>query len=189
MPSKADSYILYGNHCELKWSLNHLYQYLYCWNAPEPTILDSPSLTPEPTYTGVQPFPDPSPSQTFPLPEPSVLPSATLQPTPIVPSEIIPPIIEPTSNSITQDVNYVTLDNGVKLTKKEAIEVILLQNTSNLVKKIFTNPKEAFKALGSVGKDMPPKKRKKAQQVVFPVIIVSSVVTSTNNLLIRRRVK
>lgn len=151
---------------------------------------DNPSQTPEPTHAPVEPSPYPSPSQSSLLPEPSVLPSVTLLPTPIVPSETIPPIIEPTiSSSIAQEVNYVTLDNGVELTEEEATQVVLLQSASNLAKKIFTNPKEAFKALGSIGKDMPPEKRKKAQQVVFPVVIVSSIVTSANNLLIRGRVR
>lgn len=180
--------------CEPKWSWDRSFWYWYCWNTPEPIHYtpssDSPTPTPEPTYTEVQPSPDPSPSLSSLSAEPSVLPSETQPPKIIVPSETIPPIIvEPSLSSIPQDVNYVTLDNGVELTKEEAQNVELLQNTSALVSAILVNPGKALKALGSIGKDMSPKKRKKAQEVVFPVVIVSSVISSTSNLLTRGRVK
>lgn len=173
-------YDIYG---KVKWYS------IYCEEVDRPSS-DSPSPTPEPTYTEVEPSPNPSPSQSFFSPEPSVLPSETSQPKIVVPSESNPPIIEPVvSPSITQDVNYVTLKNGVVLEEETAIAVALLQNPSELLKKVFTNPVQTLKALGSVGADLPPKKRKKAQQITFPVVIVGSIVSSTTNVLIRGRAK
>jgi len=148
-----------------------------------PTISDSP-IDPEPEYTEYTLSPDPSPSQSFLSPEPSVLPSVTSLPTLTVPSE--PPSSIPI---VTQDVNLVTLENGVELNKKDAENVEILQSPEQLAALIVINPIKALKVLSSVGKDLPPKKRKQTQQVVFPTIIVSSVIGNTTSMLIKRRVK
>ena len=145
-------------------------------------IYDSPTA-PETEYTEYTLFPDPSPTQTISYPEPSALPNMTLLPTPIVPSNTSPLNQD---ISIAHPMNYVTLKNGVKLTENDVKNIKILKSPKELIKKVFTNPKEAIKAIASVGKDLPPEKRKETQQVVFPTIIVSSVIGNATNMLIRR---
>ena len=87
----------------------------------------------------------------------------------IVPEEVIPP--EETKDDI------VVLDNGVQLTQEQAVAVALLQDPAALLQELFTNPAEAFAALGQVGADMSPEVREQSKKVVISAVIAGNIAT------------
>jgi hypothetical protein len=72
----------------------------------------------------------------------------------------------------------VELDNGVVITAEVAVQVELLQNPSEFVSELFTDPAAAFAALGSVGADMTPEVRAKSEKVVIAAVIAGNIATT-----------
>jgi hypothetical protein len=72
----------------------------------------------------------------------------------------------------------VELDNGVVITAEVAVQVELLQNPSEFVSELFTNPTAAFAALGNVGADMTPEVRAKSEKVVIAAVIAGNIATT-----------
>jgi len=101
-----------------------------------------------------------------PLPQPSVEPEPTFVPE-IAP--VTPIVSEP----------MVTLDNGVVLTEEEAVAIVLLQNPTELLAELFTDPGAVLTALGSVGADMTPEVREKSEKVVVSAIIAGGIATQS----------
>jgi hypothetical protein len=57
--------------------------------------------------------------------------------------------------------------------------VVLLQNPTELLKELFTDPGAVFSALGSVGADMTPEEREKSEKVVVSAIIAGGIATQS----------
>ena len=116
-------------------------------------------------------------------PEIQVQPEPTPEPSP-------QPSAEPAPNS-QPDTAYepptVTLDNGVILTQEVAAQVELLQNPSELLSELFTNPGAALAALGAVGADMSPEAREKSKKAVVQAVVVGSIVTQAAGAAAYRR--
>jgi len=72
----------------------------------------------------------------------------------------------------------VELDNGVVITAEVAVQVELLQNPSEFVSELFTNPAAALAALGNVGADMTPEVREKSEKVVIAAVIAGNIATT-----------
>jgi hypothetical protein len=72
----------------------------------------------------------------------------------------------------------VELDNGVVITAEVAVQVELLQNPSEFVSELFTDPGAALAALGNVGADMTPEVRAKSEKVVIAAVIAGNIATT-----------
>jgi hypothetical protein len=73
----------------------------------------------------------------------------------------------------------VELDNGVVLTAEIIVALQLLDDPTQLLSAIFTNPAEAFKALSNVGADMSPEVRKKAKKTILASVIAGGIATQS----------
>ena len=153
---------------------------------PEP-VEPEPESKPEPEPTPVEPEPEPELEESSPDPEPAPEPEVPEVPEEVVPlpveevDDIVvvtpPTTVEPVPNPVPVHTETITLDNGVVLTKEEAIAVALLQNPGELLQELFTNPAAAFAALGSVGADMSPEVREKAEEIVIATVLVGNIAT------------
>lgn len=119
----------------------------------EEPVVEEPSLPLEP-----EPEPEPEPVE------------------PEVPEETLPTEPEPMPESHEESV---TLDNGVVLTAQEAVSVALLQNPTELLQELFTNPGAALAALGSVGADMTEEEREESEKVIVAAVIVGQIATQS----------
>lgn len=104
-----------------------------------------------------------------PLPEPVAVPAPTSQP------------------DIAYESPVVVLANGVILTQEVAEQIELLQNPSELLSELFTNPAAVFAALGSVGADMSPEARQKSKDAVVQAVVVGSIITQAAGAAAYRR--
>jgi hypothetical protein len=64
--------------------------------------------------------------------------------------------------------------NEVIITADVAAALVLLENPSELIGAIFSDPGEALQALGSIGADMSPEERKEAEQMVVAAVIATN---------------
>lgn len=64
--------------------------------------------------------------------------------------------------------------NEVIITADVAAALVLLENPSELVGAIFSDPREALQALGSIGADMSPEEREEAEKMVVAAVIAGS---------------
>jgi hypothetical protein len=170
---------------------------------PVPVVVEEPISTEQEAPLEGQPLEEqPVVEEQQPVEEPSELPAEeetneTPVEEPVIqePSEPTPeplplPVAEP-EPVIQPDVAYepptVTLDNGVILTQEVAEQVALLQNPSELLSELFTNPAAVFAALGSVGADMSPQARQKSKDAVVQAVVVGSIVTQAAGAAAYRR--
>ena len=151
-------------------------------DTPEPDIVDPPILEPE-----IDPLPTPTP-------EPEIEP----EPEPIVPSEPEEePVIEPEPEEVETPVEEtevvvldedtdlselapetpVQLENGVILTAEVVVALQLLENPTELLSAIFTDPSQAVTALLNIGADMSPEVREESEKIVLSAIIASGIAT------------
>lgn len=98
-----------------------------------------------------------------------------IQPSP-EPSAIPAPAFQPDKS---QTPPTVTLDNGVTLTQEVAEQMELLQNPSELVTELLTNPAAVLSALSNIGADMSPEARVKSKKVVISAVIAGNIATQT----------
>ena len=145
--------------------------------APEPNPVADPPPAPAAT-------PDPIPA---PDPVASPAPAPPIDPAPVAP---VPapanPISDPSPAPISiLDVNVETLppetpvelENGVILTAEVVVALQLLENPTELLGAIFTDPGEVFTALSNIGADMSPEVREKSEKVVISAIIAGGIAT------------
>lgn len=64
--------------------------------------------------------------------------------------------------------------NEVIITADVAAALVLLENPSELIGAIFSDPGEALKALGNIGADMSPQEREEAQKMVVAAVIAGN---------------
>jgi hypothetical protein len=64
--------------------------------------------------------------------------------------------------------------NEVIITADVAAALVLLENPSELVGAIFSDPGEALQALGSIGADMSPEEREEAEKMVVAAVIAGN---------------
>jgi hypothetical protein len=64
--------------------------------------------------------------------------------------------------------------NQVIITADVAAALVLLENPSELIGAIFSNPGEALQALGNIGADMSPQEREEAQKMVVAAVIAGN---------------
>ena len=64
--------------------------------------------------------------------------------------------------------------NEVIITADVAAALVLLENPSELVGAIFSDPGQALQALGSIGADMSPQEREEAQKMVVAAVIAGN---------------
>ena len=76
---------------------------------------------------------------------------------------------EQTPVEVRQDEN----GNEVIITADVAAALVLLENPSELVGAIFSDPGEALQALGSIGADMSPEERKEATDMVVATVVAA----------------
>jgi hypothetical protein len=173
---------------------------------PEPEVVEPVVPRPEPVIIfPVLPTPEPEPVlPEEPIEEPTVEepvveepvveePSLPLEPEPEpepepvepdVPEETLPVEPEPTPESHEESV---TLDNGVVITAEEAVAVALLQNPSELLATVFTDPMAALAALSQVGADMSPETRERSEEVVVAAVIVGNIASAASAAAYRRK--
>lgn len=149
--------------------------------APEPTTPpeEAPQPPAEEVPAPVTPEPEPeSPSIPDPAPEPE--PEAPVVVEPVEESTPLePPVVS------VEDVNLeslapntpVQLGNGVVVTAQVAMAVEMLQNPTEFVQNLLTDPVAALTALGSVGADLPQEVREEAEKVVVAAIIAGNIAT------------
>lgn len=149
--------------------------------APEPTTPpeEAPQPPAEEVPAPVTPEPEPeSPSIPDPAPEPE--PEAPVVVEPVEESTPLePPVVS------VEDVNLeslapntpVQLENGVVVTARVAMAVEMLQNPTEFVQNLLTDPVAALTALGSVGADLPQEVREEAEKVVVAAIIAGNIAT------------
>ena len=63
--------------------------------------------------------------------------------------------------------------NEVIITADVAAALVLLENPSELVGAIFSDPGEALQALGSIGADMSPEEREEATEMVVAAVVAA----------------
>jgi hypothetical protein len=63
--------------------------------------------------------------------------------------------------------------NEVIITADVAAALVLLENPSELVGAIFSDPGQALQALGSIGADMSPEERKEATEMVVAAVVAA----------------
>lgn len=166
-----------------------------------------PSLPVEPSPTPPDPI-EPEPAEVIPAPEPEPTPVELepQTPEPELPQEIEPesPVDEeqnplkdsaapiPTEFPSTAPVSInsvdiatlapntpVQLENGVILTAEVVVALTLLENPSELIGAIFTNPAQALMALANVGADLSPEVREKAQNTILASVIAGGIATQS----------
>lgn len=145
----------------------------------EPPAPVEPLPPVEETSTPLPDIVDTPVDETLPVSNPEPQPSEQLPLEPDTPSE--PPVVE--EPSVTQ----VTLSNGVVLSQEQAQAVTLLQNPTELLNTLFTNPAEAFAALSMVGADMSPEVRERSEEVIVAAVIVGNIATSAAGAAAYRR--
>ena len=170
---------------------------------PEPVPAPQPEPRPRPVIEIVVPEPEPEPVVVE--PEPETVPVEETLPTPSEPEpEIQPeptpeeapapepveevqeePVLEEQPNEIHNE--SVTLDNGVVLSAQEAVAVALLENPTELLSTIFTDPMAALEALGQVGADMSPEVRERSEEVVVAAVIVGNIASAAGAAAYRRK--
>lgn len=64
--------------------------------------------------------------------------------------------------------------NEVIITADVAAALVLLENPSELIGAIFSDPGQALQALGSIGADMSPQERAEAQKMVVAAVIAGN---------------
>jgi hypothetical protein len=64
--------------------------------------------------------------------------------------------------------------NEVIITADVAAALVLLENPSELIGAIFSDPGEALQALGSIGADMSPEEREEAEKMVVAAVIAGN---------------
>ena len=64
--------------------------------------------------------------------------------------------------------------NEVIITADVAAALVLLENPSELIGAIFSDPGEALQALGSIGADMSPQEREEAEKMVVAAVIAGN---------------
>lgn len=64
--------------------------------------------------------------------------------------------------------------NEVIITADVAAALVLLENPSELIGAIFSDPGQALQALGSIGADMSPQEREEAQKMVVAAVIAGN---------------
>ena len=170
---------------------------------PEPVPAPQPEPRPRPVIEIVVPEPEPEPvvvepepetvpvEETLPTPsepEPEIQPEPTPEETPAPePVEEVQeePVLEEQPNEIHNE--SVTLDNGVVLSAQEAVAVALLENPTELLSTIFTDPMAALEALGQVGADMSPEVRERSEEVVVAAVIVGNIASAAGAAAYRRK--
>jgi hypothetical protein len=165
-------------------------------SAEEPNVEVTPQ--PEPEAETLEPVVDPVqidiPSDPIPIVEPET-PSQSEQAepefveqnqsqesenSPIVESPYTAPISINTVDIATLAPNTpVQLENGVILTAEVIVALILLENPSELLGAIFSDPGQALMALANVGADMSPEVREQAQNTVLASIIAGGIATQS----------
>jgi hypothetical protein len=73
----------------------------------------------------------------------------------------------------------VELENGVILTAEVVVALVLLENPSELISAIFTDPGQALMALANVGADMSPEVREKAEDTIIAAVIAGGIATQS----------
>jgi hypothetical protein len=74
----------------------------------------------------------------------------------------------------------IVLENGVELTAGVLAGFAMLENPSEIIANLFTNPKAVLSALGNVGADMNTEKREEAQTVVIASVIVTQIAAAAS---------
>ena len=160
---------------------------------PDPVLIPEPVVTPEPTQEptpvpSVEPTPQPEQSQPPVDQTEQTDPEPVVQPSP-APSPIVVPTPEPTKAPevviLSEDTNLeelapdtpVELENGVVLTAEVVIALQLLENPTELLSEIFTDPGQVLTALSNIGADMSPEVREKSKKVVVSAIIAGGIAT------------
>jgi hypothetical protein len=69
--------------------------------------------------------------------------------------------------------------NEVVITAEVAAALVVLENPTELVKAIFSDPAQALLALGSIGADMSPEERKESEKTIVAAIIVGGIATQS----------
>jgi len=144
--------------------------------APEP----APELAPVPVEPAPEPAPVPVEPAPVPAPEPIPAPVPVAEPAPaIAPSYENPVAIGSVDVATLPPDTPVELENGVILTAEVVVALTLLENPSELISAIFTDPGQALMALANVGADMSPEVREKAQNTVLASIIAGGIATQS----------
>lgn len=159
---------------------------------PEP----APPVEPEP-LPPVEPAP---PVETLPpdpvaIADPIPAPDPVALPDPVPPTDPVPaaPIPVPVNSDPSpapvsiNDVDVATLapetpvelENGVILTAEVVVALVLLENPSELISAIFTDPAQALMALANVGADMSPEVREKAEDTIIAAVIAGGIATQS----------
>ena len=170
---------------------------------PEPVPAPQPEPRPRPVIEIVVPEPEPEPvvvepepetvpvEETLPTPsepEPEIQPEPTPEAAP-APEPVAEVEDEPTLEEQPNEIHNesVTLDNGVVLSAQEAVAVALLENPTELLSTIFTDPMAALEALGQVGADMSPEVRERSEEVVVAAVIVGNIASAAGAAAYRRK--
>ena len=170
---------------------------------PEPVPAPQPEPRPRPVIEIVVPEPEPEPvvvepepetvpvEETLPTPsepEPEIQPEPTPEEAP-APEPVAEVEEEPTLEEQPNEIHNesVTLDNGVVLSAQEAVAVALLENPTELLSTIFTDPMAALEALGQVGADMSPEVRERSEEVVVAAVIVGNIASAAGAAAYRRK--
>ena len=74
----------------------------------------------------------------------------------------------------------VELENGVVLTAETVDALEIIENPSEILGTVFSDPGKALVAFVSIGADMTPEKRKESQKVVIVAIIAGQVLLTTS---------
>jgi hypothetical protein len=152
--------------------------------APEPEPQPEPAPEPAPEPPVVEPEPptvEPEPPVVEPEP-PAVAPEPEVEPEPAPEpkEEFEQPVAIGSVDIATLAPNTpVQLDNGVILTAEVVVALALLENPSELINAIFSDPAQALMALANVGADMSPEVREKAEDVVVAAVIAGGIATQS----------
>lgn len=174
--------------------------------SPEPQPTETVSPTPSPEETQETPAesqpteqPDPTPSETFspePTPTKEPTPEATIEPEPTeeTPESLEELITEFEGESIPLEMllelgldysdlpedQEVTLENGVIITAGVMAQLDLLNNPTELVGELFSDPGVALEILANVGADMSTEEREESQKVVVASVVVTQIAASAS---------
>ena len=148
----------------------------------EPTLEEQPVVEEQPPVEEPSEHPVEEDTNESPIEEPEILeplePTPEPSPQPVVePEPVIQPDVAPVTPIVSEPM--VTLDNGVVLTEEEAVAIVLLQNPTELLAELFTDPGAVLTALGSVGADMTPEVREQSEKVVVSAIIAGGIATQS----------
>ena len=131
---------------------------------PEPPVVEEepPAIEPEPPVVEAQP--------------PAVEEEPTPEPAPVFDEPVAIGSVDVASLAPNTPVQ---LENGVILTAEVVVALTLLENPSELLGAIFSDPGQALMALANVGADMSPEVREKAQNTVLASIIAGGIATQS----------